>query len=380
MTEVVSANEVRVPVGERVEFVLESPDVIHSFWIPPLGGKMDMIPGRTNRLSLQADRAGTFRGQCAEYCGVSHALMAFTVLAMPAAEFQDWLEDARRPADGARRPGLEIFEANGCGACHTIRGTAAGGAVGPDLSHLGGRGSIGAGVLPMSAASIARFITEPEAVKPGVAMPGYPATGAGRSRRPRLLSRGPPVSGADHEAAEAERLRAVWANPPGWRYWSAVNNTAIGIWYGAGAFVFMLFAGVLALLVRLQLAVPDNDLLSADFYNQAFTLHGTVMMFLFAVPIFEAVAIFLLAADARRPRAAVPAALRLRLLELPARRGLRLRLDLLRRRARRAAGSCTRRSPPTRSSAASAPTSGCSASPSSRSPRSPRRSRSSSAC
>jgi cytochrome c oxidase subunit II len=172
--EVVSANEVRVPVGERVEFVLDSPDVIHSFWIPPLGGKMDMIPGRTNRLSLQADRAGTFRGQCAEYCGVSHALMAFTVLAMPAAEFQQWLEAARRPAEGARRPGLEIFERNGCGACHAVRGTAAGGAVGPDLSHLGGRGSIGAGVLPMSAASIARFITEPEAVKPGVAMPGYP--------------------------------------------------------------------------------------------------------------------------------------------------------------------------------------------------------------
>ncbi len=102
------------------------------------------------------------------------------------------------------------------------------------------------------------------------------------------------MSGVGHEAAETERLRAVWANPPGWRYWSAVNNTAIGIWYGAGAFVFMLFAGALALLVRLQLAVPDNGLLSADFYNQAFTLHGTVMMFLFAVPIFEAVAIFLL--------------------------------------------------------------------------------------
>jgi cytochrome c oxidase subunit 2 len=172
--DVVSANEVRVPVGERVEFVLASPDVIHSFWIPPLGGKMDMIPGRTNRLSLQADSPGTFRGQCAEYCGVAHALMAFTVRAMPAAEFQEWLAHARRPAEGARRAGLAIFEANGCGACHAIRGTAARGRVGPDLSHLGSRGSIGAGILPMSAAGIARFVTEPEAVKPGVAMPGYP--------------------------------------------------------------------------------------------------------------------------------------------------------------------------------------------------------------
>lgn len=94
--------------------------------------------------------------------------------------------------------------------------------------------------------------------------------------------------------AQEQRLRAVWANPKGWRYWTSVNNTQIGLWYAAAAFAFMLFAGILALLMRLQLAVPENDLLSADFYNQAFTLHGTVMMFLFAVPIFEAVAIFLL--------------------------------------------------------------------------------------
>jgi cytochrome c oxidase subunit II len=173
--EVVSANEVRVPVGERVEFVLQSPDVIHSFWVPPLGGKMDIIPGRTNRLSLQADRTGSFRGQCAEYCGISHALMAFSVLAMPPTEFQAWLEQARQPADGAAAQGLSIFEANGCGACHAIQGTAARGTIGPDLSRLGSRGSIGAGILPMSANSIARFIAEPEAVKPSVAMPGYPA-------------------------------------------------------------------------------------------------------------------------------------------------------------------------------------------------------------
>ncbi|TIM11850.1 cytochrome c oxidase subunit I [Mesorhizobium sp.] len=94
--------------------------------------------------------------------------------------------------------------------------------------------------------------------------------------------------------AQEQRLRAVWANPTGWRYWTSVNNYQIGLWYGSAAFAFMLFAGVLALLVRMQLAVPDNDFLSADFFNQAFTLHGTVMMFLFAVPIFEAAAIFLL--------------------------------------------------------------------------------------
>jgi cytochrome c oxidase subunit 2 len=176
--DVVSANEVRLPVGERVEVLLASPDVIHSFWIPPLAGKMDMIPGRTNRLSLQADRPGSFRGQCAEYCGVAHALMAFTVEAMPADEFDGWLERRRRPPDGVGRPGLALFEANGCGACHAIRGTSARGTIGPDLSDLGGRGSVGAGVLPMSADSIARFIADPEAVKPGVAMPGYPGLAA----------------------------------------------------------------------------------------------------------------------------------------------------------------------------------------------------------
>ncbi|RUU08082.1 cytochrome ubiquinol oxidase subunit I, partial [Mesorhizobium sp. M7A.T.Ca.TU.009.01.3.2] len=96
------------------------------------------------------------------------------------------------------------------------------------------------------------------------------------------------------EKIEEEQLRLVWKTPIGWRYWTSVNNTQVGLWYGGAAFAFMLFGGVLALLVRTQLAVPGNNFLSADFYNQAFTLHGTVMMFLFAVPIFEAVAIFLL--------------------------------------------------------------------------------------
>ena len=101
---------------------------------------------------------------------------------------------------------------------------------------------------------------------------------------------------AEERAAQEARLREVWRTPSGWRYWTSVNNTEIGLWYAATAFAFMLFAGVLALLVRVQLAVPENDFLTAELFNQAFTLHGTVMMFLFAVPIFEAVAIYLLPA------------------------------------------------------------------------------------
>jgi cytochrome c oxidase subunit 2 len=172
-TPVVAANEIRLPVGERVQFVLTSPDVIHSFWIPPLGGKMDMIPGRANRLSLLATEAGTWRGTCAEFCGTSHALMAFTVVAMEPAAFRAWLARRAAPADNAGGQGHAEFMAHGCGACHGILGTEAVGKVGPDLSHVGSRESLGAGILPLSVDSIARFIREPDVIKPGAQMPAY---------------------------------------------------------------------------------------------------------------------------------------------------------------------------------------------------------------
>jgi cytochrome c oxidase subunit II len=168
-----TANEVRLPVGVPVEFRLASPDVIHSFWIPPLGGKMDMIPGRTNRLLLEADAPGSWRGACAEYCGTSHALMAFSVIAEPPDAFAAWLAAEAAPSPGAEAPGREVFLAEGCGACHAVRGTEAEGRVGPDLSHVGARPTIGAGALPRSVESLARFIAAPHAVKPGVLMPAY---------------------------------------------------------------------------------------------------------------------------------------------------------------------------------------------------------------
>ncbi len=170
---VAAANEIRLPVGERVEFVLESSDVIHSFWIPSLGGKMDMIPGRTNRLSLQATKAGVFRGPCAEYCGTSHALMAFTAVAMPPADFEVWLAQKAVPSSGVAAPGQAAFLGNGCGACHTVLGTDARGVIGPDLSHIGSRETLGAGILPNTEATLARFIARPDAFKPGSKMPAY---------------------------------------------------------------------------------------------------------------------------------------------------------------------------------------------------------------
>lgn len=170
---VVSANEIRLPVGERVEFTLRSDDVIHAFWIPALGGKMDMIPGRENRLSLLATRAGTFRGPCTEYCGTSHALMAFSVVVMEPSGFRQWLAAQGAPSAGASGTGAALFLRHGCGACHAVAGTEATGTLGPDLSHLGSRETLGAGILPNSKDNIARFIGEPDAIKPGVQMPAF---------------------------------------------------------------------------------------------------------------------------------------------------------------------------------------------------------------
>lgn len=174
---IVLANEIRLPVGEPVEFRLESPDVIHSFWIPALGGKIDMIPGRVTRLALTPTKTGVFRGACAEYCGTSHALMSFYVVVLEKEEFARWLAHQQAPAQAPAQPlaarGQTLFLANGCSACHTIRGTPANGVVGPDLTHVGGRLSIGAGALPNDVEALLRWIARTEHVKPGVLMPAF---------------------------------------------------------------------------------------------------------------------------------------------------------------------------------------------------------------
>jgi cytochrome c oxidase subunit 2 len=170
---VISANEIQLPVGQRVELALKSADVIHSFWIPPLAGKMDMIPGRINRLSLEANKPGTYRGACAEYCGTSHAFMALSAVVMPPDEFRIWLTGQAVPAETVNGEGADLFMKNGCGACHRIDGTAAQGAIGPDLSHIGSRQTVGAGILPNTRETIARFIIEPDVIKPGSKMPAF---------------------------------------------------------------------------------------------------------------------------------------------------------------------------------------------------------------
>ena len=174
---VISANELRIPVGERVELTLQSADVIHSFWVPRLAGKLDMIPGRSNRLVLQADRPGVYRGQCAEYCGGPHALMAFYVVAEPPARFAAWLAHEARPALSPTTPlltrGRALFLDSGCGTCHTIRGTPAVGRFGPDLTHVGGRYSLAAGILPNNVGTLAGWIADSQNLKPGNHMPSF---------------------------------------------------------------------------------------------------------------------------------------------------------------------------------------------------------------
>ncbi|HEY9569311.1 MAG TPA: c-type cytochrome [Thalassobaculum sp.] len=170
---VASANELRLPAGARVELVLDSLEVIHSLWIPSIAGKMDMIPGRTTRLILEPERPGVYRGVCAEYCGTSHTLMAFAVEVMEPAGFAAWLEREAGPATDSGAAGQERFLANGCGACHTVRGTDATGTVGPDLTHIGSRRTIAAGIMDNTQANRVRFIAAPVAVKPGVEMPAY---------------------------------------------------------------------------------------------------------------------------------------------------------------------------------------------------------------
>ena len=171
-----AANEVRLPVGRTVAFRLSATDVVHSFWIPGLAGKMDMIPGRTNTLVVRADKPGRYRGQCAEFCGLSHALMAMDVVAMEPAAFDAWLAEQRRPAvpGGGNQEGARLFARAGCTACHAIRGTPAAARIGPDLTHFGQRRTLAAGILPMTTANVAGFIRHPQTYKPGVRMPAFP--------------------------------------------------------------------------------------------------------------------------------------------------------------------------------------------------------------
>jgi cytochrome c oxidase subunit II len=170
-----TANEIHIPVGRPVVFELRSTDVIHSLWPPNLNGKRDLIPGNENSIWFQADSAGVYRGQCAEFCGHQHAKMGFLIVAEPPDTFRTWLarqrDTAMTPTDSMALRGQEVFLSSSCVMCHTISGTPAGSRIGPDLTHLASRRTIAAGTLPNTRGNLAGWIVNPQAIKPGVRMP-----------------------------------------------------------------------------------------------------------------------------------------------------------------------------------------------------------------
>lgn len=171
----VTANEIHIPTGETVKVLLQTADVIHSFSVPQLQAKTDMIPGHANQTWLETDKPGRYRGQCLQFCGLQHANMIFWVVAEPPAQFQAWEAQQAAPAAPPTSPeaaaGQQVFLTQTCSGCHTIRGTAAAGAVGPDLTHLASRQTIGSGVLPNTPQNLATWITQVQNVKPGAEMP-----------------------------------------------------------------------------------------------------------------------------------------------------------------------------------------------------------------
>lgn len=170
-----TANEIHIPTGKSAGVVLDTADVLHSFWIPSLAGKTDQVSGHINRQQLFASREGVYRGQCAEFCGLQHAFMAMKVVASSPEAFEIWrkaqLASAAPPIDEQRQRGLKIFMRRGCMLCHTIRGTIAAGKLGPDLTHFAGRTTIAAGTLPNVRGHLAAWILDPQSVKPGAQMP-----------------------------------------------------------------------------------------------------------------------------------------------------------------------------------------------------------------
>jgi cytochrome c oxidase subunit 2 len=176
-TTAVTANEIHIPVRTPVRVEVQTADVIHSFWVPRLNRTIDAMPGRRNAIELYADAVGRYRGQCDEFCGLQHAHMAFYVVADPPNVFRRWLASQARPATAAG-PGKDVFMSASCANCHAIRGTSASGPVGPDLTHLQSRSTIGALTLPNTRADLREWITDSQHVKPGNQMPDMRLHGA----------------------------------------------------------------------------------------------------------------------------------------------------------------------------------------------------------
>jgi cytochrome c oxidase subunit II len=178
----VTANELHIPVNTRVNVVGTTADVVHSFWVPELNRKIDLIPGRRNRMLLDADRTGVFRGQCAEFCGLQHAHMALLVFVQTRSAFRAWLANMAKPAPAAStadaRHGEQVFTTEACSGCHQIRGTSAKGQIGPDLTHLASRTTLAGASIPNTPSVLGDWIRDPQHFKPGNKMPSLELSGS----------------------------------------------------------------------------------------------------------------------------------------------------------------------------------------------------------
>ena len=339
--------------GVRWSSSSASADVIHTFWVPALGGKLDMIPGRENRLMLEAERPGIYRGQCAEYCGEQHALMAFLRGRAGAGGFRragSPRTPSRRAEPAERMPKRAARRSSRASAAAPATRSPAPkprASIGPDLTHVGGRLTLAAGTLPNNPRNLAEWIAASQAIKPGNLMPSYSDAGARGAARARGLS-GEPASDAPERRCRGRRAS--------WRSWSASGSRrAAGAFSppsttpisasstSARRFLFFVLAGILALLMRTQLAVPENDLVGARHLQPALhhARHGD------DVPLRRAGGGgdggLSAAQHAGGARPALPAPLGLRVLGLFRRRPGLLLQPLLRRSRRTAAGSCIRR-------------------------------------
>jgi cytochrome c oxidase subunit 2 len=176
--DIITANEIHVPVGRPLEIGLDSDNVIHSFWVPQLGGKLDLVPGQHNVWRAKATKAGTYRGECAEYCGIQHARMNFLIIAQTPASFDTWaLQHQRPPSEPTGQleaNGQQVFMRAPCAGCHTIRGTVANGTIGPDLTDIGSRRTLGANTVPNTPGYLAGWVVDSQSIKPGNLMPPIP--------------------------------------------------------------------------------------------------------------------------------------------------------------------------------------------------------------
>ena len=360
--EVVTANEAHIPVGQTVAFHLHGPDVIHSFWVPQLGGKRDVVPGRVNRITLTPEVPGEYIGQCAEYCGISHANMRFRVVVHAKGEWEKWVAAQKappvEPKDELAQKGKEIFSQSACMGCHTIAGLSAG-ILGPNLTHFGSRKTLGGAIMLNTPENLAKWIENPGAPE---------ARGAdAQSRHARRAVQGArrlppePEVGEPHgdtRGVHAGGVKTEAAYTGVWSWITTVDHKRIGILYGVTAFIFFLMGGIEALIMRAQLARPDSNLVSAQTFNELFTMHGTTMIFLAIMPLSAAFFNFMIPLQIGARDVAFPRLNALRTGSSCAAASSSTRASSSRPR-RTGAGSATPPSPRGSSPPATASTSGC---------------------